>query len=450
MRITCCEALRLSLVLLLGQAFAAGGFRNNSSKTESEGSLGSDLKMIVRVYNYAGVDPTTLALAENQALKILQHAGVTAEWRNFSLSSAATMRTASLSPDGPAAGFPDIFLRIVPSSMSPIDGRETLGCALPSSKGRPASDAWVLFDRIEREARLGIASPGQILGHAMAHEIGHLLLGPEAHTAVGVMRAHWGTQDYVLMSEGSLFFTPRQAQLLRLSVQARIGQERGPLKDNSPDLATMTPPTGNASPEFATTHASAAIEPGLRINVSVRSYVDVPRRTLVLAEEETSRIFRKAGVELAWVHCPTTHGEEERYPACQPPFDVGAVGLRILTSSMAARVRSSREEVGLAVRSAQAGSAADAWLFYERVERLAESEVASRDQILGYIIAHEIGHLLLGPDSHSPKGIMRANWDRKYLEEASRGQLLFTRDQARLIRAEVQARSALSQANVVR
>jgi hypothetical protein len=55
-----------------------------------------------------------------------------------------------------------------------------------------------------------------------------------------------------------------------------------------------------------------------------------------------------------------------------------------------------------------------------------------------------------GPDSHSQGEIMHANWDRKHLEEASRGQLLFTRGQARLIRVDVQARSAMSEASVVR
>jgi len=110
--------------------------------------------------------------------------------------------------------------------MSPIDRHETLGCALPSSQGRPASDAWVLFDRIlEQVARLGISSQHQILGHAMAHEMGHLLLGQDSHAVAGVMRADWRTHDYILMSQGSLLFTPRQAELIRLAVQARIRQQ---------------------------------------------------------------------------------------------------------------------------------------------------------------------------------------------------------------------------------
>ena len=66
-----------------------------------------------------------------------------------------------------------------------------------------------------------------------------------------------------------------------------------------------------------------------------------------------------------------------------------------------------------------------------------------------YAVCNDFG-VPFRPDSHSHGGIMRANWDRKYLEEASGGQLLFMRGQARLIRADVQARSAMSEASVVR
>jgi hypothetical protein len=200
---------------------------------------------------------------------------------------------------------------------------------------------------------------------------------------------------------------------------------------------------------YAAAQSLAGVEPSLRIIVRIYNYAHVSHRTLGQAEEVTSRIFRKAGVELAWLDCPTWHAGEEQYPACEPPLGAAEVDLRILPSSMAARFGSSAEQLGFALASARAGSVSDAWVFYDRVERLAESQVASCDQILGHSMAHEIGHLLLGPHSHSYGGIMRSNWDREYLEEASRGQLLFTRDQARLIRDDVQARSAMLEVSAV-
>jgi predicted transcriptional regulator len=117
-----------------------------------------------------------------------------------------------------------------------------------------------------------------------------------------------------------------------------------------------------------------------------------------------------------------------------------AVDLRILPQSLASRLGSSREQLGFALPSARAGSASATWVFYRRVEELAEGKNASKSQILGHAIAHEIGHLLLGPDRHSDRGIMRANWGRRDLQEAARGQLFFTIEQGERIRTEVCAR----------
>jgi hypothetical protein len=53
--------------------------------------------------------------------------------------------------------------------------------------------------------------------------------------------------------------------------------------------------------------------------------------------------------------------------------------------------------------------------------------------LLGYIIAHELGHLLLGP-GHAPSGIMRATWDMNDLEAIRQGRLKFSREECARIR----------------
>jgi hypothetical protein len=47
--------------------------------------------------------------------------------------------------------------------------------------------AYIFYPRVETMAADGDASLADILGHAMAHEIGHLLLGP-SQPPVGIMR----------------------------------------------------------------------------------------------------------------------------------------------------------------------------------------------------------------------------------------------------------------------
>jgi hypothetical protein len=54
-----------------------------------------------------------------------------------------------------------------------------------------------------------------ILGHGMAHELGHLLLGTNSHSSSGLMRAHWTGEDLAMASKGNLRFS--QEQSLRIT-----------------------------------------------------------------------------------------------------------------------------------------------------------------------------------------------------------------------------------------
>ena len=84
-------------------------------------------------------------------------------------------------------------------------------------------------------------------------------------------------------------------------------------------------------------------------------------------------------------------------------------------------------------------------VYYDYVAHLARSDDAEFEIpiILGCDIAHEIGHLLLGSESHSASGIMQGHWERGQIRQAVTGTLLFTPEQAKLIQAETQKRMRL-------
>jgi hypothetical protein len=84
-------------------------------------------------------------------------------------------------------------------------------------------------------------------------------------------------------------------------------------------------------------------------------------------------------------------------------------------------------------------------VYYDYVSRRAESDDAEFEVpiILGCVIAHEVGHLLLGANSHSDLGVMQPRWERKQIRQAMMGGLLFTPEQAKLIQAETQTRMRL-------
>jgi predicted metalloendopeptidase len=55
----------------------------------------------------------------------------------------------------------------------------------------------------------------EILGHVIAHEIGHVLEGIARHSPEGLMKAHWGLHDYMRMKKQRLCFSTEDVDLMR-------------------------------------------------------------------------------------------------------------------------------------------------------------------------------------------------------------------------------------------
>lgn len=63
---------------------------------------------------------------------------------------------------------------------------------------------------------------------------------------------------------------------------------------------------------------------------------------------------------------------------------------------------------------------------------------------MGYVEAHEIGHLLLGPNSHSACGVKRGRWSAEDLREIELGQMVFLAERAKVMQKQVEERGGRS------
>jgi hypothetical protein len=75
--------------------------------------------------------------------------------------------------------------------------------------------AFVFYDRVLTSAHDREQDVARVLAYAMAHEMGHLLLPPPAHSPVGIMRSEWDSDDLRHIASGSLQFTALQANAIR-------------------------------------------------------------------------------------------------------------------------------------------------------------------------------------------------------------------------------------------
>ena len=184
--------------------------------------------------------------------------------------------------------------------------------------------------------------------------------------------------------------------------------------------------------------ASASVD----LTVRVYIYTPIPQRDLAMAERTASNIFQDEGVKMSWVDCPMTRPRAELNPACATPHTSTDIRLNVVPD-VAEGPWVERFAIGMAVPIPPPRHGQFAYISYARAKTvLLETPQLSLGQLIGHGIAHEIGHLLLGTNSHSPSGLMSARWSTRELKLAARGQLTFSIDQVAMIRSDVRARRA--------
>lgn len=135
------------------------------------------------------------------------------------------------------------------------------------------------------------------------------------------------------------------------------------------------------------------------IVIHVENYSELSSKSLAKAEAEASRIYANAGLRTEWLHDGATSSE---------PGRALHLTVIVLSPEMAARMIAASPVVNNALgRAARATSRA--YIFYDRVEALSIHRQIAVNSILGKVIAHELGHLILPEYSHSAAGIMRAD-----------------------------------------
>ena len=76
-----------------------------------------------------------------------------------------------------------------------IVGAESLGFAIPCNRTDGACLCYVLYSRIWALAEAQKLGPARMLGHVLAHEIGHALLGPNPHEPRSIMQGKFSIEE---------------------------------------------------------------------------------------------------------------------------------------------------------------------------------------------------------------------------------------------------------------
>lgn len=146
----------------------------------------------IRVYDSAGVTPSDRSAALKAAGAILSRADLDPTW-----IVCTAVRDGRPQPGCDAApASHELVVRLTHSSPTAEDGNSrAFGYSLIDAATATGTLSTVFVDRVDWLASTGKAVRALVLGRAIAHEIGHQLLGSNAHTPKGLMRETWTAEE---------------------------------------------------------------------------------------------------------------------------------------------------------------------------------------------------------------------------------------------------------------
>jgi hypothetical protein len=217
--------------LILGFVLAVGLPRVGT--TVMAGPDERDLRITLHVYNYAHVTEKRWLEAKKQATAIFRKAGVETVWRHVPLSPENRTSVNQIQP--PSFNSSPLHLRIylIPRSRAKrmeerlgLAKDNVFGLTPRTPDGRPGRLAYVFYHRIREFVveRTIFEQEALLLGLAIAHEIGHLLLPHNSHSRSGIMRARWDRQD-LRFAAADLVFTAQQAKSIQIEVARRLKEQ---------------------------------------------------------------------------------------------------------------------------------------------------------------------------------------------------------------------------------
>ena len=177
----------------------------------------AEFAVVVRTYDYSDGSRERLSAARREAEEIFRKAEISVRWIDCEVPN----RPGGARCTEPLVAGRDLMMRL-------LDRGDNRRSNTPRAVGLGES----LIDRqrssgvlmtLDLSAVRGIAVETSVdiptlLGRAIAHEIGHLLLGSSTHPRDGLMRALWSQEELRGLKPAYWGFSPREAAQMRLAL----------------------------------------------------------------------------------------------------------------------------------------------------------------------------------------------------------------------------------------
>ena len=156
--------------------------------------------------------------------------------------------------------------------------------------------------------------------------------------------------------------------------------------------------------------AAAQTPAGVTLQVFLQDDGRVPADVLEQAKHAATRVFALSNIDVEWIG----HGP---YRPCSLTVrtvaqTTGPIDRERFVMGIAPEARKTRGILAIA--------------YYDRIQLYSATLGLNASQMLGHVMAHELGHLLLPHGAHSTTGVMRGAWDGAQAKQANLGLLTFS------------------------
>lgn len=176
---------------------------------------------------------------------------------------------------------------------------------------------------------------------------------------------------------------------------------------------------------------------GSAVTIEVRDYANVAAMDMAHAVSEVRAIFERSMVPV------TVRVEHRSRSGAAPPKTLPAtptVVVHLYSHNADAQIAKEESVLGLVPGAARGGRLA--YVFADRVSIVARRNGVEFGQLLGTVLAHEAGHVMLRGRPHAASGVMRPLCDGRQIRNVMLGQVAFAPDELAAIRLNLASRDA--------
>jgi hypothetical protein len=176
-------------------------------------------QIVVRTYNNHGIAATDLAAARTHVETAFKAAEIGVTWvhcweRDKEVAENSAVCRRPLKPN-------EVILRLQSAKARPGQRYVSMGFALVNIADGVPFLATVFADLVRSVARDAHLDFQLLLGRAIAHEIGHLLLDTNRHGSTGLMRAGWSHDELRENADSDWAFGAGEVEIMRAAVAKR-------------------------------------------------------------------------------------------------------------------------------------------------------------------------------------------------------------------------------------